>query len=45
MWIVEINFAGRRFTREVHGPRRSVFHFTPRNFSWRSSQLRDPHAA
>jgi hypothetical protein len=45
MWIVEVNFAGRRFTREVHAPRRSVFHFSPRNFSWRSAQLRDPHAA
>lgn len=45
MWIVEVNFAGRRFTREVHGHRRSVFHFSPRNFGWRSAQLRDPHAA
>ncbi|WP_255413251.1 hypothetical protein [Mycobacterium sp. 3519A] len=40
MWIVEVNFAGRRFTHEVHGPRRRLFHFSPRPFSWRPSQLR-----
>jgi hypothetical protein len=45
MWIIEVNFAGRRFTREVYGRRRSVFPFSPRNFSWRSTPLRDPHAA
>jgi hypothetical protein len=45
MWIVEVNFAGRRFTHEVHGPRRPFFHFSPRNFSWRSPLLRDSRAA
>jgi hypothetical protein len=45
MWIVEVNFAGRRFTHEVHGHRRPFFHFSPRNFSWRPSQLRDARAA
>ena len=43
MWIIEVNFAGRRFTHEVS--RRPFFHFTPRTFSWRPSQLRDPRAA
>ena len=43
MWIVEINFAGRRFTREVPGYRRP-FHFSPRHFGWRPS-LRDTRAA
>jgi hypothetical protein len=45
MWIVEVNFAGRRFMHEVHGPRRPFFHFSPRNVSWRSPQLRDTRAA
>jgi hypothetical protein len=44
MWIVEVNFVGRRFTYEVHGPRR-LFRFSPRSVGWRLSQLRDPHAA
>jgi len=44
MWLVEINFAGRQFTRHVHA-RRPLFHFSPRTFSWRPSQLRDPRAA
>lgn len=43
MWIVEVNFAGRRFTHEVG--RRPFFHFNPRTFSWRPSQLRDSRAA
>ena len=29
MWIVEVNFAGRRFTYEVHGPRRPFFALQP----------------
>ena len=45
MWIVEINFAGRQFTHYVHTRRRPIFHFSPRVFSWRPSQLRDPRAA
>jgi hypothetical protein len=45
MWIVEINFAGRQFTHHVDTRRRPIFHFSPRVFSWRPSQLRDPRAA
>ena len=45
MWIVEVNFAGRQFTHEVHDRRQPLFHFSPRNFGWRPSQLRDPRAA
>ena len=45
MWIVEINFAGRQFTRHVGTSRRPIFHFSPRVFGWRPSQLRDPRAA
>jgi len=44
MWIVEINFAGRRFTHEVHA-RRPIFRFSPRNLGWRPSQLRHHRAA
>jgi hypothetical protein len=45
MWIVEINFAGRQFTHYVDTRRVPIFHFSPRVFSWRPSQLRDPRAA
>ena len=44
MWIVEVNFAGRRFTHEVHAPR-AMFRFRPRSFGWRPSQLRQSRAA
>jgi hypothetical protein len=44
MWIVEVNFAGRRFTHEVHA-RRHIFRFGPRSLSWRPSQLRQTRAA
>jgi hypothetical protein len=44
MWIVEINFAGRRFTHHV-GNRRPIFHLSPRVLSWRPSLSRDPRAA
>lgn len=41
MWIIEVNFAGHRFTHAVHGHRRPVFRFN----RWRPSQLRQPRAA
>jgi hypothetical protein len=44
MWIVEVNFAGHRFTHQVHG-RRPIFRFSPRALAWRPSQLRHPRAA
>jgi hypothetical protein len=44
MWVVEFNVAGRRFTHEVR-TRRPKFHFSPRGFGWRPSQLRDTRAA
>jgi hypothetical protein len=48
MWIIELNIAGRRFTRQfadlsrqpVWSPR-----FGPRNVHWRVPQLRQQHAA
>lgn len=45
MWIVEVNFAGRRFTYEVHGPNRRHFHLSPRTLSWRTPPLRDTRVA
>jgi hypothetical protein len=45
MWVIEINFAGRRFTHHVQAPRRSMLRFGPRSVGWRSAQLRNPHAA
>ena len=44
MWIVEINFAGRRFVHEVH-VRRPFFRLSSRNFGWRQSQLSQTRAA
>jgi hypothetical protein len=44
MWIVEVNFAGRRVTHEVHA-RRPLFRFGTRSFGWRPAQLRNPRAA
>ena len=45
MWIVEINFAGRRFTHHVGTSRRPNFHLSPRVLSWRPLLSRDPRAA
>jgi hypothetical protein len=45
MWIVEVNFAGRRFTHEVHGPRRPLLGFRARSLGWRPSPVRDPRVA
>jgi hypothetical protein len=42
MWVVEVNFAGRRFVHEV---RRPSFRFSPRVFSWRHSQLQQTRVA
>lgn len=43
MWIVEVNFAGRRFTRQVG--RRPMFRLSPRAIGWLPSQLRHTRAA
>lgn len=48
MWVVELNIAGYRFTREVadlpHTPLKSV-RFHPRGMHWRLPQLRHERAA
>ena len=45
MWVIELNFAGHQFTHRVPDRRRPLFRFAPRSLSWRSVQLRNPHAA
>jgi hypothetical protein len=44
MWFVELNFAGRRFTHEVHA-RRQVFRSRQRSLTWRPSHLWPSRAA
>jgi hypothetical protein len=44
MWIIEVNFAGRRFTHEVYARRRNI-RFGSRSFGWRPSQPRQTRAA
>ncbi|ORB12533.1 hypothetical protein BST37_16055 [Mycobacterium noviomagense] len=48
MWVIELNFAGHRFTREVSDQRsqpwRSV-RFGRSHLHWRASQLRHSPAA
>ncbi|GBG38037.1 hypothetical protein NJB14197_02300 [Mycobacterium montefiorense] len=43
MWIIELNVAGYRFTREVPDLKRRSFRFSPRNMHWPVS--RHSHAA
>lgn len=48
MWVVELNIAGYRFTREVADlPRTSLksVRFHPRSMHWRLPQLRHERAA
>lgn len=48
MFIIEINIAGRRFTRQVADlPGQSSWsaRFSPRNVHWRVPQFRQQHAA
>jgi hypothetical protein len=43
MWIIELNVAGYRFTREMPDLKRRPFRFSPRNMHW--PVLRHSHAA
>ncbi|WP_422742958.1 hypothetical protein ACN27E_16175 [Mycobacterium sp. WMMD1722] len=43
MWMVELNFAGRRFI--LYAPTRRRFTFAPRGLSWRPAPHRPPTAA
>lgn len=37
MWIIELNIAGLRYTREMPDLRRRRFRLTPRNTHWTSA--------
>jgi hypothetical protein len=43
MWIIELNVAGYRYTREVPDLKRPAFRFSPRSMHWPVS--RHSHAA
>jgi hypothetical protein len=48
MWIVELNFAGYRVTRQIPTLSRTSLRsmrFRPRSVHWRAPQLRHWHAA
>lgn len=45
MWLIELNIAGRRFTREVPDKRRHLFGRGARVLAWRGSQVRQSPAA
>lgn len=45
MWVIELNFAGRRFTRHVPDRPRPLFRIAHRGAGWRPTPVRDPHAA
>lgn len=42
MWLIELNIAGRRFTRHVPDKRRQLFARGARALTWRSAQV--PHS-
>lgn len=45
MWVIELNFAGHRFTHRVHDRRWSIFRPSARAFGWRPPQFRRTPAA
>ncbi|WP_220101384.1 hypothetical protein [Mycolicibacterium helvum] len=45
MWLIELNIAGHRFTRQVPDTRRQLFGRGARALGWRSSQVRQSPAA
>jgi hypothetical protein len=48
MWVIELNVAGHRFTREVSDQRRQGLRgvrFRRRNLQWRTPQLEHSPAA
>ncbi|SBS75621.1 conserved hypothetical protein [uncultured Mycobacterium sp.] len=45
MWLIELNIAGHRFTRQVPDKRRQLFGRGARALPWRGSQVRQSPAA
>jgi hypothetical protein len=44
MWLIELNIAGHRFTREVPDQRRQLFGRGARALAWRGSHIRQTPA-
>jgi hypothetical protein len=45
MWLIELNIAGHRLTRQVPDKRRQLFGRGARALAWRGSQVRQSPAA
>jgi hypothetical protein len=45
MWVIEINFVGRKFTHRVFDRRRQLYRLATRTAGWRPAQLRNEQAA
>ena len=45
MWVIELNFAGHRFTHQVPDRRQRLYQLATRTVRWRPSQLRNQQAA
>jgi hypothetical protein len=45
MWVIELNFAGRKFTHRVFDRRRPLYRLATRTAGWRPAQLRNEQAA
>jgi hypothetical protein len=45
MWLIELNIAGHRFTRQVPDKRRQLFGRGARALAWRGNQIRQSPAA
>lgn len=45
MWLIELNIAGHRFTREVPDKRRQLFARGARALNWRGNDVRQSPAA
>ncbi len=39
MWVIELNFAGRRFTHRVFDRQRPLYRLASRTAGWRPGQL------
>lgn len=45
MWVIEINFAGRKFTHRVFDKQRPLYRLAAGAAGWRPAQLRNHQAA
>ena len=45
MWVIEINFAGRKFTHRVFDRQRPLYRLATRTAGWRTAYMRNEQAA